>query len=237
MDRLLNDLFGLDDLRQAADVTSKAPETDAGEDDPEREARREARRRSKADRERQRKREEFVQRYTAGDPAVGFTTAEAVAHLREMRDEMSPAEFRNAMRQTLEHLPPSQRDDFAKIMREYQGEQPADAAGSTAASPATGASTAGGDRFGGLLAGLMGGAGPQGSAAGVGLGDLLDDLQKSGWRAPDATPGEPPTEDDFLALLNSPLGRAVLGGVAAYGIQGMQGDDDGTDAAGRSRQG
>ena len=46
---------------------------------------------------------------------------------------MSPAEFRRAMQRTLEHLPPSQRDDFIKIMREYQ---------TGAAQPATGAATA-----------------------------------------------------------------------------------------------
>ena len=237
MDRMLNDLFGLDDLREAATLTSGKPAESSGDAaDPEHEARRQARRQRKADRGRQRKREEFVQRYTEGDPSQGFTTAEAVAHLREMRDEMSPAEFRAAMRQTLEHLPPSQRDDFTRIMREYQAERPATAT-ADAANPGTGASTAGGDRFRGLLAGLMGGAGSEGGAAGVGLGDLLDDLQKGGLRAPDATPGKPPTEEDFLALLNSPLGRAVLGGVAAYGIQGMQGDEDDPAPPAGSRQG
>ena len=59
-------------------------------------------------------------------------------------------------------------------------------------------------------------------AGGVGVGDLLDDLAKGGLRAPATTPGKQPTEADFYALLNSPLGRAVLGGVAAFGMQEME---------------
>lgn len=239
MDRILNELFGLDDLRDVAAVTgSRSAEASGEVADPERETRRVARRQRKADADRQGKREEFVARYLDGDPSEGFTTAEAVAHLREMRDEMSQSEFRAAMRQTLEHLTPGQRDDFMKIMRAYETERPAASEGAAAASPAAGGVPGtGGDRFRGLLTGLMGGAGSQGGAAGVGLGDLLDDLQKGGLRAPDATPGQPPTEADFLALLNSPLGRAVLGGVAAYGIQGMQGDEDGQDTPAGSGQG
>ena len=62
-------------------------------------------------------------------------------------------------------------------------------------------------------------------AGGVGVGDLLDDLAKGGLRAPTTTPGQKPTEADFHALLNSPLGRAVLGGVAAFGMQEMEEDE------------
>jgi hypothetical protein len=69
-------------------------------------------------------------------------------------------------------------------------------------------------------------------AGGVGVGDLLDDLAKGGLRASTTTPGQKPTEADFHALLNSPLGRAVLGGVAAFGMQEMQAHDD--DAAASS---
>jgi len=121
------------------------------------------------------------------------------------------------MQQTLENLPPSQRDDFIAIMRQYKDKAGQPTAG--AASPAASA-----DPFGGVLTGLMGGSAA--GAGGVGIGDLLDDLQRGGTRAPSPAPGEQPTEADFRALLESPLGRAVLGGVAAYGMQGMQRDDD-----------
>ena len=241
MDRILGELFGSNEPEAAA--STQADTTDKGEKpaDPEREARREARRQRKADAEARRSRKEFVERYTTGDPSEGFTTEEAIAHLREMRDEMSPSEFRRAMQRTLENLPPSQRDDFITIMREYQAGSTQPAAGvatpGASAPPSTAATSgvagspttpsargAAADPFGGVLTGLMGGSAA--GAGGVGIGDLFDDLTKGGLRAPSASPGEKPTEADFRALLDSPLGRAVLGGVAAYGIQGMEEEDE-----------
>ena len=229
MDRLLKEFFGGDDDAPA----TAAAETSAKQDDPDREARRQTRQRRKDDPEQRRQRAEFVERYTTGDPAEGFTSEEAIAHLRDMREEMSPAEFRAAMQRTLENLPPGQRDDFIAIMRQYKTGQPGAAAGTPASADS---SAAGGDPFGGVLAGLMGGSAA--GAGGVDLGALLDDLQRGGVRAPSPTPGQQPTEDDFRALLESPLGRAVLGGVAAHGIQGMQQEgDDGEDPGTRTRGG
>jgi hypothetical protein len=238
MDRILGEFFGSDEPEAAASTQADKPDKPA---DPEREARREARQRRKADAEARRKRKEFVERYTTGDPSEGFTTEEAITHLREMRDEMSPGEFRRAMQRTLENLPPSQRDDFITIMRQYQTGSTQPAAGvatpgasappttaatsDVAASPPTpGARGAAADPFGGVLTGLMGGSAA--AAGGVGIGDLFEDLTKGGLRAPSASSGEKPTEADFHALLNSPLGRAVLGGVAAYGIQGLEEEDE-----------
>ena len=83
---------------------------------------------------------EFIERYTTGDPSEGFTTEEAIAYLREMRDEMTPGEFRRAMQRTLEHLPPSQRDEFITIMREYQSGTAQPATGSAATAASTSAS-------------------------------------------------------------------------------------------------
>src|SRR5215212_8727580 len=195
MDRILRELFGDDEPEADAGTRSETAETPV---DPDRAARHEARQRRKTDGEARHKRKEFIERYTIGDPSEGFTTDEVIAHLREMREEMSPAEFRRAMQRTLEHLPPSQRDDFIKIMQEYQAgaDRPATGVAGTAASvPAGGAASgdeaarpaavgarAGADPFGGLLTGLMGG-GTTG-AAGVDAGDLLEDLTKGGLRAP-----------------------------------------------------
>jgi hypothetical protein len=195
MDRILSELFGGDEPGAGTDTRSETADKPA---DPGRKSRREARQQRKADAEAQRSRKDFVERYTTGDPSEGFTTEEAIDHLREMRDEMTPEEFRRAMQRTLEHLPPSQRDDFIKIMREYQtgATQSGTGVAATAASApaeevtardATAASTssgarAGADPFGGLLTGLMGGGAV--AAGGVGVGDLFDDLAKGGLRAP-----------------------------------------------------
>jgi hypothetical protein len=228
MDRILSELFGGD---EPGTGTGTRSDTAGKPADPEREARREARQQRKADAEGRRSRKEFVERYTTGDPSEGFTTEEAIAHLREMREEMTPGEFRRAMQRTLEHLPPSQRDEFIKIMREYQtgASQPGTGVAATVTSAPAGEATApststggrtGADPFGGLLTGLMGGGAV--GAGGVGVGDLLDDLTQGGLRAPATTAGKQPTEADFRALLDSPLGRAVLGGVAAFGMQEME---------------
>jgi len=236
MDRTMSELFGGDEPNAGVGTRS---ETSAQPADPEREARHEARQRRKTDAATQHSRKEFVDRYTTGDPSEGFSTEEAITHLREMREEMTPQEFRRAMQRTLEHLPPSQRDDFIRIMREYQAgaAQPAAGGAATAAGAQAGeamareestpsvaaGARAGGDPFGGLLTGLM--AGGAVGAGGVGVGDLLDDLARGGLHAPATTPGTQPTEADFRALLDSPLGRAVLGGVAAFGMQEMEKDE------------
>jgi hypothetical protein len=195
--------------------------------DPAREARREARQQRKADHEARHRRKEFIDRYTTGDPTEGFTADEAIAHLREMRNEMSPSEFRQAMKQTLEQLPPDQRDEAVAMMQRYKQAAnrgaPADdharvAPKSAATSDPAAANEA---AFGSMLDSLMGSG-----AGGTDFGAVVEDLRRGGLSAPRNTAGAAPTDADFEALLNSPLARAVLGGVAAYGLKNMAADDD-----------
>ena len=232
MDKILSELFGDTPAPQPATPatpastaatgaarTTREPPTDA-----DRAARREARQRRKQEAGTPHRRKEFIDRYTTGSPSEGFSTEEAIAHLREMRDEMSPAEFRAALQQTIEHLPPAQRDEFIALMRQHTGPR------SAAVGGASGGTRATADPFGGVLTSLMG----SGGGGGGGMGDVLDDLAKGGVRAP-TTPGQPPSEADFQALLNSPLGKAVLGGIAAYGLQDMQAEDDDRGASETAR--
>jgi hypothetical protein len=224
VDKILSELFGDTPAPQppnAPATPASTAATGAGgttrehRTDADRAARREARQRRKQEAGTHHRRKEFIDRYTTGSPSEGFSTEEAIAHLREMRDEMSPAEFRAALQQTIEHLPPEQRDEFIALMRQHTEPR------SAAAGGASGGTRATADPFGGVLTSLMG----SGGGGGGGMGDVLDDLAKGGLRAP-TTPGQPPSEADFQALLNSPLGKAVLGGIAAYGLQDMQAEDD-----------
>jgi len=233
MDKILSELFDDPPAPQPATPPTPARTAATGADRTRREqptdadhaARHEARQRRKQEAGTPHRRKAFIDRYTTGSPSEGFSTEEAIAHLREMRDEMSPAEFRAALQQTIEHLPPAQRDEFIALMRQHKGQR------STAAGGTSGGTRAAADPFGGVLTSLMGsGAG----GGGGGTGDVLDDLAKGGLRAP-TTPGQPPSEADFQALLNSPLGKAVLGGIAAYGLQGMQTEDDDRGASGTAR--
>jgi hypothetical protein len=234
MDNLLKELFGGDD-DDAPAATAAAPSASAATADreAERAARRAARQARKADPERQRKRKEFADRYTTGDPSEGFTTVEALEHIQDMRQEMTPAEFREAMKQTIEHLPPDKRDDFIAFMRKQRAAmgQAAPAAAAQASAPAAGTVSA--DPFAGLLGGLLGGGGTASSSGGFDAGSVLDDLMKGGLSAPATATGGQPTEADFQTLLNSPLARAVLGGLATYGMQAMQSDRDDHDTPSR----
>jgi hypothetical protein len=234
MDRLLQQLFGNEPSAQAADV-SAASAASTAEADPTREARREARKQRKADHDARHRRKEFVDRYTTGDPSEGFTADEAIAHLREMRDEMSPAEFRQAMKKTLENLPPERRDEVIAMMQRYK--QAADTgapdrvtSAAPQSSPIAGAAASNDAAFGTMLNSLMGSG-----AGSADFGAIFDDLRRGGLSASATKAGTQPTEADFEALLNSPLARAVLGGVAAYGMQNMQADDDDHDTPGGVR--
>ena len=225
MDNWLKELFGIGDDK-AADATT-APAADDRE--ARHEARRAAREARRADPERQGKRQEFADRYLTGDPSEGFSTEEALAHIREMYDEMGPTDFRKAMQQTIEHLPEDKRADFVAFMRKQkeamrQGQAMPAAPAAGAAAPAAGEAPSS-DAFAGLLTGLLGGSAADTGASRYDAGSVIDDLMKGGLKSP--TPAsKQPTEADFQALINSPLARAVLGGIAAYGMQGGADDRD-----------
>ena len=254
MDNLLKDLFGFGGETAAPSTSPSAPAADAAseksaEHDAEREAKREARRQRKADPEHRRRRGDFADRYATGRPDENITAEEALEHLAELREELTPGEFQLAMVQTLDNLPVEQRDEFIALMRKHResaqvaATPPAasvetPAPGAAAAAAATTSAATASDPFGGLLTGLFGGGASQGGAApstaGVpDAGSVLDDLRKGGLNAPASGQGGQPTADDFLALLNSPLGKAVLGGLAAYGMQTVQQKDDDVDTTPR----
>ncbi|MEZ4562846.1 MAG: hypothetical protein R2853_08925 [Thermomicrobiales bacterium] len=211
---LLKEFFGAED---DAEATQAAPGEDkAGRTEEERqqarEARREARRAERqarrADAETEARRTDFADRYKTGNPSEGFSAEEAIEHLQELQQELTPAEFRKAMEETLNNLPVDQRDDFIALMRKHKAE-----------AQASGASVAAQDPLAGLLGSLMGG---QGAAQAPNLGDILTDLRQGGLNAPAPAAGKQLTEQDFLQLLNSPLGKAVLGGLATFGMQQLQ---------------
>ena len=208
---LLKEFFGVgaeaDDAPAQAAPAGNTPQTDE-ERQQAREAKREARRATrqarKVDSATEAKRTEFADRYTTGHPSEGFEAQEALEHLELLQGQLTPAEFRKAMADTLERLPEDQRDEFAALMRKHQQEE----AAATAQDP-----------FGGLLGGLLGSPGATDAPS---LGDILNDLRQGGLNAPPPAQGKQLTDQDFLELINSPLGKAVLGGLATYGIQQLQ---------------
>lgn len=210
---LLKEFFGVGAEGDNAATTQATPAANANEmTDEERQQAREAKRESKranrqarkVDAETEAKRTEFADRYKTGHPSEGFTAEEALEHLEQLQGQLTPAEFRKAMEDTLNNLPADQRDEFAALMRKHQAEEAA------AVAP---------DPFGGILGGLIGSPG----ATNVpNLGDIVNDLRQGGLNAPEPAPGKQLTEQDFLQLISSPLGKAVLGGLATQGIQQLQ---------------
>jgi hypothetical protein len=216
MDRLLNELFGAGDdepdasvaerMRRAGTMTSTATAASTSHLAPE-----ERHRNSQLHVQQK----DFVDRYMTGNPSEGFTTEEALGHLRDMSEQMSSAQFRAAMGRTLEHLPPEQRDQFVAMMRQHRANRPS-------AADHEGSDAHGEDALGDLTTELMrAGVG----ARGLGISNLLKDLDKHGLLVIPARPNEPPREPNYFASLYSPVGRAVLGGLAAYGLQAMQTTD------------
>ena len=208
---LLREFFGVgaddDASTQAKPAANTADATDE-ERQQAREAKREAKRATrqarKVDPETEAKRTDFADRYKTGHPSEGFTAEEALEHLEQLEHQLTPAEFRKAMETTLNNLPADQRDEFVELMRKHQ-------AGETAAAAQ--------DPFGGMLGGLLGSPGATNAPS---LSDVLNDLRQGGLHAPAPAPGKQLTEQDFLQLINSPLGKAVLGGLATQGIQQLQ---------------
>lgn len=209
---LLKEFFGVGAEGDNAATTQAGPAANAEMTDEERQQAREAKRETKranrqarkVDAETDAKRTDFADRYKTGHPSEGFTAEEALEHLEQLQGQLTPAEFRKAMEDTLNNLPADERDEFATLMRKHQAQE---------------AAAVGQDPFGGILGGLLGSPG----ATNVpNLGDVLNDLRQGGLNAPAPAPGKQLTEQDFLKLISSPLGKAVLGGLATQGIQQLQ---------------
>jgi hypothetical protein len=209
---LLKEFFGVgaeaDDAQKQAAPAGETAQLSGEERQQAREAKRESKRANrqarKVDPATEAKRTNFADRYKTGHPSEGFEAEEAVEHLEQLQGQLTPAEFRKAMEETLNNLPADQRDEFAALMRKHQAED----AARTAQDP-----------FGCLLGGLIG---SPGATNAPNLGDVLNDLRQGGLNAPAPAPGQQLTDQDFLQLINSPLGKAVLGGLATNGIQQLQ---------------
>jgi hypothetical protein len=209
---LLKEFFGVgaeaDDAPKpaapAGDTAQQTEEERQQARDAKREAKRANRQARKVDAATEAKRTEFADRYKTGHPSEGFEAEEALEHLEQLQGQLTPAEFRKAMEETLNSLPADQRDEFVTLMRKHQAED---------------AATVAQDPFGGLLGGLLG---SPGATNAPNLGDVLNDLRQGGLNAPAPAPGKQLTDQDFLQLINSPLGKAVLGGLATQGIQQLQ---------------
>jgi hypothetical protein len=210
---------------------------------------------------------DFVNRYTTGNPSEGFSTEEAVNHLQRVRNEVPPEVLQRAAVTTVQNLPADQRKQFAEMLerrRQGSGMVTIERSGQAGAAQGRGGGDSGGgvdDVLGGLFGSLMGGGGaqpapqhvPQGGGQGDDmLGGLLGSLLGGGGSPSSRSQGGDPFGDLFGGLmgggtpqaapqrqmphaqqqpagggvgdiLGSPLGKAVLGGIAAFAMKEMMG--------------
>jgi hypothetical protein len=215
--------------------------------------------------------EDFINRYTTGNPSEGFSSEEAVNYLRQVRSEAPPEVMQRAAVETVRNLPDDQRKAFAEMLQRRQagsGMVTIERTGEARAAEGRGGQVGGGtdDLLGGLFGGLFGGGmaqpepypqprqAPQGQG-GFGADDMLGGLlggllgggmtqQPRGYSQPDNNPfddlfggmfggGDEPTRTQprqqpqaqqsggVDEILSSPLGKAVLGGIAAFAMKEM----------------
>lgn len=220
--------------------------------------------------------QDFVNRYTSGNPTEGFSSDEAIGYLRELKGEVPPEVMQRAAVETVRNLPEDQRRAFAEMLqrrqagtgmvtiertgeaRAAQGREGGQAGGAGMddlfgslfggmlgggmAQPAPQPQSAPGglgadDMLGGLLGGLLGGGmaqSQQQAPSGGGLGDIFGSLFGGGDEPePEAEPRrrqqqqQRPQEQageeagGLGDILGSPLGKAVLGGIAAFALKEM----------------
>ena len=162
---------------------------------------------------------DFVNRYMTGSPSEGYSREEAVDQFKRVAKHATPDQLQRATQQAVDNLPADQRAEFNQMLQQRQaGQGTVDiqrtGGGGGQAAPAD-------DPLGGLLGGLLGG----GAAGGTGgLDDMLGGLLGGGGESdkPGATQSQGGGGDMFGGLgdiMSSPVGKAVIGGIAAFAMK------------------
>src|SRR5262245_45989219 len=182
------------------------------------------------------KAEDFEKRYQEGDPAEGYSPEEAVEYYKKVAANATPEQLQQATKQAVEKLTPEQRADFAKMLEQRQAGQ---VAPQTSAPAAAGVSAGGmgvDDILGSLMGSLGGATAQPGATSATPTGSLTDILgsmlggtgQPAASAQTGATAQAGATPDaggfDLGALLSSPAAKAVLAGVAAFGMKEILGN-------------
>jgi len=161
---------------------------------------------------------DFVNRYEQGDPTEGYSADEAMQYFGQVAQHASPDQMDRAMRESMGRLNPSQRQEFAQMLQQRMGGQ--------VQRPMT-------DHDPNDLDGFMGGLGQMfgGGGGGGGLGGLLGGLLGGGMGSANAgaMSGNGNTSRNggggggLGDLINSPVGKAVMAGAAAFAMKEMLG--------------
>jgi len=193
---------------------------------------------------------DFADRYTTGDPNEGYDENEARENFQKILQTAPPDVIQRAAHQTYEHLPESQRSELNQMLQDRQqgknlvdiqrsGDQGGSQGGGDPLSDMfgglLGGGAAGGGGLGDILGGLLGGGGgsTSGSSGGGGIGDILGGLLGGGDDNDRSTRQPSPSTntgaasgglgDMFGGLLSGPMGKVIMGGIAAYAAKELMG--------------
>ena len=152
------------------------------------------------------KAQDFVNRYEQGAPWDNISDDEAVQNYQAVAGQMSPEELEDSAAQTYERLSPEERQQFARWLQEQGGDQGTQLNPDDPRQMAHATARVQQNQPDGLM-GLLGGSGLLGGGgSGGGLGNLLG--------GGNSTSG----------AMQSPIAKAVLGGIAAMAMKKMMGN-------------
>lgn len=185
------------------------------------------------------KAEDFINRYQTGKPSEGYTNEEALSAFQEAAKVATPEQMQRALKESVANLPEDERAQFNQMLQDRKagtGMVDIQRSGERTEVSSRGEASGGGDDaaglddlLGGLLGGLSGGSG--GSSGGGGLGDILGGLLGGGasggntgaTTAPSSGDSDGGLGDMLGGLMDSPVGKAVLAGAAAYAMKEVLG--------------
>jgi hypothetical protein len=171
--------------------------------------------------------DDFSRRYQQGAPWDGISDEEAYGHYQQLSGRIPPDVYEHSARDAFERLSPDQRAEFGRYLRTRAGQHgiddPAlrDLDGDGYADPAVLARTASrlDQRQPGLLGQLLGGGGGGMTGGGGGLGGMLGGGGGGGLGG--MLGGG--MSGGGGGMLANPIGKAVMGGIAAMAVQRMMG--------------
>lgn len=139
---------------------------------------------------------DFVNRYETGDPSEGFSGQEAFQNYNRVAQQAPPEVYERAAEQAFNRMPPGQRSEFAQMIQQQMGG--GNAVGDDPRQLAQTVSRMQQQQPGGLASLFGGGGGGErrslgGDSGGGGLGGMLD----------------------------NPLAKVALGGIAAFAFKEM----------------
>lgn len=176
------------------------------------------------------KAQDFISRYEQGAPADGIDDDEVINNFQAVAGRVSPQEFEDSAAEAYERLSPDERRQFADYLKSQGGQdfeptddprelarqtarvqtqQPEGLGGLLSGGGGLGSLLGGGGGLGGLLGGSSGGQGQ-----GQGLGGLLDGVLGGQNQGRGQNQG---------GTMQSPLVKAVLGGIAAMAMSRLMG--------------